>query len=121
MAGVVMDTNEPSTSADAVWQAARDRMIQDPTIVNLNTGSFGPLPKPVFERVTEIRRLLAAEPTHFFVRQMPPMLWQARERLAAYLGTVPTRLVFATNVSAAINLVASGLTLSSPGEILLTD
>src|SRR5207248_7704178 len=59
--------------------------------------------------------------THVFVRQLPPLLWNARERLAAYLGTVPTRLVFATNVSAAINLVASGLTLSAPGEILLTD
>jgi isopenicillin-N epimerase len=116
-----MDTNESSTLADAFWQAARARMIQDPTIVNLNTGSFGPLPQPVFDRVTEIRRLLAAEPTHFFVRQMPPLLWQARERLATYLGTEPTRLVFTTNVSAAINLVASGLTLSSPGEILLSD
>jgi isopenicillin-N epimerase len=30
-------------------------------------------------------------------------------------------LVFTVNVSAAINLVASGLTLSAPGEILMTD
>src|SRR6476660_9738291 len=44
--------------------AERERMILDPTIINLNTGSFGPLPKPVFERVTELRRWLAAEPTH---------------------------------------------------------
>jgi isopenicillin-N epimerase len=116
-----MDTNDPSPSADPFWAAARGRMILDPTIVNLNTGSFGPLPVPVFERVTELRRMLAAEPTHFFVRQLPPLLWRARERLAAYLGTVPTRLVFTANVSAAINLVASGLMLSSPGEILLTD
>jgi isopenicillin-N epimerase len=96
-------------------------MILDPTIVNLNTGSFGPLPRPVFERVTELRRMLAAEPTHFFVRQAPPLLWNARQRLAAYLGTTPDRLVFTTNVSAAINLIASGLTLSAPGEVLLTD
>jgi len=112
-----MDTND----AQSFWRAARARMMLDPTIVNLNTGSFGPLPHSVFDRVTELRRMLAAEPTHFFVRQAPPLLWQARERLAAFLGTVPTRLVFATNVSAAINLVASGLALSSPGEILLTD
>jgi isopenicillin-N epimerase len=115
-----MDTGEPSPS-EAFWATARGRMILDPTIVNLNTGSFGPLPVPVFDRVTELRRMLAAEPTHFFVRQLPPLLWHARERLAAYLGTVPTRLVFTANVSAAINLVASGLTLSSPGEVLLTD
>jgi isopenicillin-N epimerase len=103
------------------WAAARGRMILDPSIINLNTGSFGPLPRPVFDRVTELRQWLAAEPTHFFVRQAPPLLWRARERLAAYLGTTPQRLVFTTNVSAAINLVASGLTLSTPGEVLLTD
>jgi isopenicillin-N epimerase len=114
------DDARPLDAAD-FWQAARAGMILDPTIVNLNTGSFGPLPRRVFERVTALRRMLAAEPTHFFVRQAPPLLWHARERLSAFLGTIPTRLVFATNVSAAINLVASGLTLAAPGEIVLTD
>lgn len=120
-----MDTNEPKRCAGSVteqdWPAIRSQILLDPTIVNLNTGSFGPLPRPVFERVTELRHWLAAEPTHFFVRQAPPLLWQARERLAAFLGTTPQRLVFTSNVSAAINLVASGLTLASPGEVLLTD
>ena len=104
-----------------LWQGLRAQMMLDPEIINLNTGSFGPLPFVVFERATEIRRMLAAEPTHFFVRQSPPLLWNARERLADFLGSTPQRLVFTTNVSAAINLVASGLTLGSPGEILLTD
>jgi isopenicillin-N epimerase len=116
-----MDTNEAGSSPEGSWAAARGRMILDPTIINLNTGSFGPLPQPVFDRATALRRLLAAEPTHFFVRQLPPLLWRARERLAAFLGTVPARLVFTSNVSAAINLVASGLKLSAPGEVLLTD
>ena len=116
-----MDTNESGSPDESPWAAARGRMILDPTITNLNTGSFGPLPGPVFDRVTALRQLLAAEPTHFFVRQLPPLLWHARERLAAYLGTVPSRLIFTSNVSAAINLVASGLTVSAPGEILLTD
>src|SRR5215510_5164502 len=103
------------------WLAARRRIILDPTVTMLNTGSFGPLPRPVFDRATELRRRLAAGPTDFFVRQAPPLLWESRERTAAFLGTTPTRLVFTTNVSAAINLVASGLRLASPGEILMTD
>ena len=103
------------------WSAARADMLLDPAVTMLNTGSFGPLPKPVFDRVTDLRRRLAAGPTDFFVRQAPPLLWHARERLADFLGTAPHRLVFTTNVSAAINLVASGLRLSSPGEVLLTD
>jgi isopenicillin-N epimerase len=103
------------------WPTARAAMLLDPTIANLNTGSFGPLPRVVFERVTELRRELAAEPTHFLVRTMPPLLWQARERLASFLHADPQRLLFTLNVSAAINLVASGLRLSSPGEVLITD
>ncbi|MCE9563506.1 MAG: aminotransferase class V-fold PLP-dependent enzyme [Planctomycetes bacterium] len=96
-------------------------MILDPTVTMLNTGSFGPLPQAVFDRVTAIRHCLAAGPTDFYVRQAPPLLWEARERTATFLGTTPQRLVFTTNVSAAINLVASGLKLNSPGEILMTD
>ncbi len=103
------------------WLAERAAMLLDPSIVNLNTGSFGPLPRCVFEHVTELRAQLAAEPTHFLVRTMPPLLWQARERTARFFNVDPRRLVFAVNVSAAINLIASSLRLASPGEILLTD
>lgn len=96
-------------------------MLLDPKVINLNTGSFGPLPRPVFEQVTELRRQLAAEPTDFFVRRVPDLLWTARERFAQFLGGNPKRFLFAANVSAAINVIASGLTTPAPGEILLTD
>jgi len=46
----------------ALWTAARAQMMLDPTTTNLNTGSYGPLPRIVFERVTELRRRLAEEP-----------------------------------------------------------
>jgi isopenicillin-N epimerase len=96
-------------------------MLFDPKVANLNTGSFGPLPRVVFDRVTELRRRLAEEPMDFLIRQTPPLLWEARERLASYLGGEPHRLIFTANVTAAINLVAASLRLASPGEILLTD
>ena len=103
------------------WSAARARVRLDPAVTMLNTGSFGPTPRPVFDRANAIRLEMAAGPTDFFVRRLPPLLWHARERLAEFLGTPPHRLVFTANVSAAINLVASGLAIDGPGEILLTD
>lgn len=103
------------------WSAARQLVPLDPSVTMLNTGSFGPTPTPVFDRVTELRRRLAAGPTDFFLRQLPPLLWDARTRTAAFLGTDPHRLVFTTNVSVAINLVASSIRLDPPGEILMTD
>lgn len=106
---------------DAFWSAARSQMLLDPRVVNLNTGSFGPLPRAVFEQVTTLRRRLAEEPTDFFLRQAPRLLWHARERLARFLGSPPQRLAFMANVTAAINTVAATLRLAAPGEILLTD
>jgi isopenicillin-N epimerase len=107
--------------SDALWHHARSQMLLDPTVANLNTGSFGPLPRPVFERATELRRRLAEEPMDFLLRGMPPLLWEARQRLAAFVGGDPRRLIFTANVTAAVNLVASSLSLATPGEILLTD
>jgi isopenicillin-N epimerase len=103
------------------WSDARARMMLDPKIINLNTGSFGPLPRVVFERATELRQRLAEEPMDFFVRRVPALLWQARQRLAGFLGCEPHRLAFTANVSASINTVAAALRLAAPGEILLTD
>jgi isopenicillin-N epimerase len=106
---------------DPYWTAARSQMLLEPTVINLNTGSFGPLPRVVFERVTQLRRRLAEEPMDFFVRQSPSLLWGARERLAAFLHVDPRRLVFTANVSVSVNIVANSLRLAAPGEILLTD
>jgi isopenicillin-N epimerase len=106
---------------DAFWSHARSQMLLDPTVTNLNTGSFGPLPRPVFDRATELRRRLAAGPMDFLLRQAPPLLWESRRRLADLLGGDPRRLVFTANVTASVNVVAASLRLAAPGEILLTD
>jgi isopenicillin-N epimerase len=106
---------------DTFWSAARAQMLLDPEVVNLNTGSFGPLPQVVLERATRLRQRLAEEPMDFLVRQVPPLLWQARERLAGFLGGDPQRLAFTANVTASINIVAAALCLAAPGEVLLTD
>jgi isopenicillin-N epimerase len=112
---------EKTIGMSDAWSAARAEMMLDPTVANLNTGSFGPLPKVVFEEVTRLRRRLAEEPMDFLLRQIPPLLWNAREQLANFLGADPRRLAFTANVTAAINTVAASLQLAAPGEILLTD
>jgi isopenicillin-N epimerase len=105
----------------AEWAEARARMMLDPTVANLNTGSFGLWSRPVFDRVTALRQRLAEEPMDFLIRLLPPLLWEARTRLAHFLNGDPRRMVFTANVTTAINLVASSLTTSGPGEILMTD
>src|SRR6516164_8280380 len=89
--------------------AARSAMLLDPTVRNLNTGSFGPLPRVVFGKVTALRRRLAEEPMDFLVRELPERLWPARAALADFVGTDPRRLIFTANVTAAVNIVAARL------------
>jgi isopenicillin-N epimerase len=103
------------------WADVRSRMSIDSRTVYLNSAAFGPLPREVFCHVTALRRSLAEDPTDFQLRRVPWLLWEARERLAEFIGGDPARLLLTTNATAAVNLVASSLSLEGPGEILLTD
>jgi isopenicillin-N epimerase len=103
------------------WNEIRKLVPLDPTVVMLNTGSFGPTPTPVMEYTHRLRLRLAEGPTNFFLRETPPLLWDARVRTARFLGTTPQRLIFTTNVSVSINIIAQSLTLASGGELLMSD
>ncbi|WP_439373843.1 aminotransferase class V-fold PLP-dependent enzyme [Bradyrhizobium sp. DASA03120] len=96
-------------------------MMIDPRTAYLNSAAFGPLPREVLSRVTALRRYLAEDPADFQLRRVPSLLWEARERLAGFIGGDPNRLLLTTNATTAINLVASSLALEAPGEILMTD
>jgi isopenicillin-N epimerase len=97
------------------------QILLDPDVAYLNSGAFGPATRRVYASVTQLRRQLAENPAEFLLRRAPSLLWQARERLAAFLSGEPRRLLFTTNVTEAATLVASSLRFAEEGEILLSD
>jgi isopenicillin-N epimerase len=103
------------------WAVVREQMMLDPTCIYLNTGSYGIVPRPVFETVQALRERMYRQPTDFLWREAGEPLWQARVRLGQFLHAEPKRLVFTANVSSSINIVAQSLRLAAPGEILTTD
>ena len=103
------------------WELARSHILLDRHSTNLNCGSFGPTSVPVFEECTQLRHALASQPMDFFLRTSPTRLARARVELANYLGHAPKRLVFTTNVSTAINLIASSWRFQPGDAILVTD
>ena len=62
--------------------------LLDPDIVFLNHGSFGAVPRPVFESYQRWQRELESNPVNFLGRRAPDLLAEARERL----GDVHQRL-----------------------------
>ena len=92
----------------------------DPDVIYLNHGSFGACPKPVFDAYVNWQRELERQPVGFFARRTD-LLREAREKLGAYVGAEADDLVYARNVTMAINIVARSLKLQPGDEILTTD
>ena len=91
-------------------------------ITFLNFGSFGATPAPIFDAYQKWQRVLEAEPVQYIVFDGPGYLQTARETLAKYIGVADKDdLVFVTNPSFAVNMVAKNFPLAPGDEILTTD
>ena len=91
-------------------------------ITFLNFGSFGATPAPIFDAYQKWQRVLEAEPVQFIVFDGPGYLQTSREALAKYIGVADKDdLVFVTNPSFAVNMVAKNFPLQSGDQILTTD
>ncbi|MBI4663649.1 MAG: aminotransferase class V-fold PLP-dependent enzyme [Verrucomicrobia bacterium] len=93
----------------------------DPNVVFLNHGSFGSCPRSVLQFQREIQNRLERQPVQFFVRDLEPMLDQARSDLAQFLGADAEDLVFVPNATAGVNTVLRSLSFERGDELLVTD
>src|SRR5690349_12259041 len=99
----------------------KSQFLLNPDIVFLNHGSFGACPKPVFETFQRWQRELEYQPVEFIGRRVDGLLNDARAVLAKYLNVDSENLIFVTNATAGINIVARSLHLQAGDEILTTD
>ena len=99
----------------------RDLFLLDPSVIFLNHGSFGATPRPVFEAYQRWQLELEKQPVDFLGRRATDLLQSAREDLARYLGTQASNLVFVTNATTGLNIIAHSLDLHSGDEVLTTD
>jgi len=99
----------------------RDHFLLDPNVVFLNHGSFGACPRPVFEVYQRRQLELERQPVEFLGRRITGLMADARARLAAYLGVPAETVVYFSNSTTAINMVARNLALRPGDEILTTD
>jgi isopenicillin-N epimerase len=92
-----------------------------PDVAFLNHGSFGATPRPIMERYQQWQCEAEAEPVEFHARRAPGLLRSAREALGAYIGADADDLVYVTNATMGVNIVARSLRLGPDDEVLGTD
>jgi isopenicillin-N epimerase len=102
-----------------VATADHARWTLDPSVHFLNHGSFGACPRAVLDVQAELRARLERNPVDFMVRQLEPLLDDARAALAAFLGAEPEDLIFVPNATHGLATVLASLRLE-PGDELLT-
>jgi isopenicillin-N epimerase len=98
-----------------------DQFLLRPGMTFLNHGSFGACPRPVFDTYQSWQLALEEQPVEFLGRRINELLATARARLAAYLGTQASDLVYVPNATYGVNIVARSLDLRPGDEVLSTN
>jgi isopenicillin-N epimerase len=99
----------------------RDLFLLDPNVIFLNHGSFGACPRPVFEEYQCWQRELERQPVEFLGRRFGELMRQARSALGDFVGADADDLVYVTNATMGLNIVARSLELRPGDEVLATD
>jgi isopenicillin-N epimerase len=120
-----MEGADPTDRREALPAGNRDAIrrhwLLDPSIMFLNHGSFGACPIPVLEYQTELRSRLERQPVQFYVRDLEPLLDDARVALGEFIGSPPRDLAWVPNATTAVNSVLRSLDFAPGDELLVTD
>ncbi len=95
--------------------------LLDPDVTYLNHGAYGATPRPVFERHVQWQYELEREPVDFLSRRSTELLAQSRAVLAEYVDTERDNLVYVSNGTTGVNIIARSLPLGPGDELLTTD
>lgn len=98
----------------------KDAWLLDPEITFLNHGSFGATPIKVLEKQAEYRTRMEREPVRFLVRELEPLLDEARRTVGEFVGAEEAGLVFVPNATAGVNAVVRSLDLDKHDELLVS-
>lgn len=90
-------------------------------VVYLNHGSFGAVPSVLQHQQALIRQSCESEPMDFLVRKLEPLWFEARFKLAVWMGTQPENLAFCENATAGMNEIANWFPLKEGDEVLMND
>ena len=90
-------------------------------ITYLNFGSFGACAKPIFKKYQQLQLELEQEPVQYITVNGIQYLKASRDALANYVGCNGEDIVYVTNPSYAVNIIAKSIELNTGDEVLTTN
>ena len=112
---------KPITAISANMKNLKEYFLLDPDVIFLNHGSFGATPKPVFEAYQQWQLRLERQPVLFLGREYDALMRDSRVALGKYVNADPDDLVYISNATYAVNIVARSLNLQPGDEVLTSD
>lgn len=91
----------------------------EPDLAFLNHGSFGAVPRIVFDEQTRWRKQIEADPIEILGRRAPDLIEAAKQEVGTFLGMQPKDFGFVTNATEGVNAILRSLQFS-PGDELVT-
>jgi isopenicillin-N epimerase len=92
----------------------------DPNVLHLNHGAFGVAPVIVRRAAAAWRERAERNPHRFNRVEVPGLVAAARERVADFLGTDPSRTAWVRNVSEGVSAVLGSLALGPGDELVIS-
>ena len=99
----------------------RSEWLLDPDILFLNHGSYGAVPRVVFNEQRRLQERMERNPGEFLVHELPAALRAAANDLARFIQGSASDLAFVENATAGCNTVLASMQFSPGDEILLTN
>lgn len=99
----------------------RSQFLVRSDITYLNFGSYGACSKPVFQRYQQFQLELEQEAVQFITATGLHYLKESRQALGKYVNAHEDDLVFVTNPSYAVNIIAKSFPLKEGDEVLATN
>ena len=106
---------------DKLFGIVREELMLKQDLVYLNTGTLGPAPKLVFNKVSQLTKRLEANPAIENFGPMGREMEKTRLKVAAFMGANEEEIILTRNTTEGISLVCSSISWAAGDEILTTN
>ena len=114
-------SNSKDIDDDLVFAEVRNQLMLKNNLVYLNTGTLGPAPKLVYDKVSSLMKRLESNPAIENFGPLGQEMEKTRGKVATFMGADEDEIIMTRNTTEGISMVCSGISWASGDEILTTN